>query len=223
MPPLSSPPDKESSEIEEVLHDIKAPLSAIVAGLDLLDEQELSESSRDEVKRSLKLSAHTVVEMIEILSTARSLGQQNLSFNKEQIILADLLNEISTTHAPVFKAKNVELRVSPGSNMTKISGDSRALKRVFANLLSNSLRNSSPQSRVSINVARRGRQVVLTVTDEGPGFALERGTNGRYHSAAQGTGLGLTICKRIIEAHNGHMHISSAPGKGTSVALFLPQ
>ncbi|HAH87819.1 MAG TPA: hypothetical protein DCL60_10680, partial [Armatimonadetes bacterium] len=103
---------------------------------------------------------------------------------------------------------------------------------VIINLLENSLRYAPRGSKITLEAYGEGNKAVITVTDEGAGIAPEHlphlGERFFRVDAARtrgkgGAGLGLSICKSIVEAHNGQMTIDSAPGHGTSVTIIIPR
>ena len=107
--------------------------------------------------------------------------------------------------------------------------DAGAVHRIWDNLVSNAIKYSNPDSEVVMAVQARGKQVILSVTDQGAGMdasdlqriarPFEQGRNARGRA---GTGLGLAMVKRLAEMHGGKMVIRTAPGAGTQVVVVLP-
>lgn len=113
-----------------------------------------------------------------------------------------------------------------------VLGDRSYLVRLFVNLLENAVRVSEPLATVRVSSKCAGLNLVVTVTDEGPGIAPEhlphiferfyRVDESRQRGAG-GTGLGLAICQSIVEAHNGSISVESELGVGTTIAVILPR
>jgi two-component system OmpR family sensor kinase len=112
-----------------------------------------------------------------------------------------------------------------------VRGDADRLYQVMANLLANVRVHTPPNTPVDVKVAQQGSQVVITVTDHGPGLspeALERVFERFYRAdkararASGGTGLGLSIVAAIVQSHGGEVGVSSTPGEGATFTVTLP-
>lgn len=134
--------------------------------------------------------------------------------------------------------RDVALRVqgrSPGfevvfdlENLPTIQGDNVRLGQVFENLLDNAVKYA-PHSKVTIGARKQERSVVLTVADQGPGipfehlpYIFERFYRVPAEGGQRGTGLGLFICRQIVQAHHGRIAVETASGKGTTFRIELP-
>jgi two-component system sensor histidine kinase KdpD len=107
--------------------------------------------------------------------------------------------------------------------------DAVLIERVLANLLENAAKYTPPGSRILIEAAVRGTQLEVAVADNGPGLApgseetvFEKFTRGRTESATPGMGLGLAICRAIVEAHRGRIQAHNEPQGGVRFTFFLP-
>jgi len=106
--------------------------------------------------------------------------------------------------------------------------DAPLLERVLCNVLENAAKYTPPGSRIAIDARERGDLVELRVTDDGPGLPhgreetiFEKFTRGRQESNTPGVGLGLAICRAIVEAHGGRIHAEQAPGGGARIVIAL--
>lgn len=107
----------------------------------------------------------------------------------------------------------------------RVSGSSDRLGQVLLNLLKNSLQAMPLGGVLKVAAESSGGNVVLDVTDSGEGISaadLPRVFNPFFTTKPRGTGIGLALCKKIVEEHKGRIHISSVPGQGTSVTVILP-
>ena len=109
-----------------------------------------------------------------------------------------------------------------------IQADTVRLAQVFGNLLDNAIKYA-PGSKITISLRVEPEKQIVTISDQGPGipsehlpFLFERFYRVSGHSNKRGTGLGLFICKQIIQAHNGQISVNTSPGKGTSFHVELP-
>jgi signal transduction histidine kinase len=121
-------------------------------------------------------------------------------------------NEISTV--PVFDLSLPEVRLDPAQ-----------LKQVLVNLVQNARQAMGREGTLTLGTERRGDWVVLSVSDTGEGIApesLERIWEPFFTTRTQGTGLGLSLVRRIVEDHGGHVEVESQPGQGTTFRLYFP-
>jgi two-component system, OmpR family, sensor histidine kinase VicK len=109
-----------------------------------------------------------------------------------------------------------------------VQADDNRIRQVFSNLLDNAVKHSPPSSPVAVRMELDENAVVVHVSDEGPGLPageleriFERFVRGRGTNVA-GTGLGLHICRQIVEAHHGRIWAESAEGRGATFTVQLP-
>ena len=110
-----------------------------------------------------------------------------------------------------------------------VNGDGPALERVFTNLLTNALKFTAMDGRVSMQTAVQGEEAVVVISDTGPGIApgetqaiFEKYRQTLVGMQREGTGLGLFVVKTLVEAHGGRVAVESALGKGSRFSVFLP-
>lgn len=122
---------------------------------------------------------------------------------------------------------------SPAGHVSEVLGDEESLEQVFMNLLSNAIKFNKPQGRVRIDLRDEPDSVVVEVQDTGIGIAKEhlpfifdqffQVGRGEDKARKKGSGLGLSIAKKIVEAHRGRIDVSSEPGCGTTFTVRLPK
>ena len=124
-----------------------------------------------------------------------------------------------------------QLRFDIGSNLPQVNGDAGVLERVLINILENAIRYSPVDQPVTLTAQRKGRSVVIAVTDKGAGIPeseRERVFDMFYRikaaqGATHGAGLGLSICRGFIEAHKGRIVADTGEGGvGTKIMIYLP-
>ena len=129
------------------------------------------------------------------------------------------------------REKHVRLATDVTKMLPQVTADERACRQILINLLSNAIKFSNEHSVVTVSMKRQGRFLNLSVADLGigmgeeavrrvgePFFQANDGLNRRY----EGTGLGLSIVKGLVDLHDGQLHVTSAPGQGTTVTVLLP-
>jgi len=145
-----------------------------------------------------------------------------------QVASAGLVNNVFAVYAEMADAKNIvmENKIDPG---TSLSADYNILHSVFRNLLANAIKYTAPGGQITVNSISAGSEITLSVTDNGPGMTAEKKEmlfdkerlDEKSHPES-GTGLGLLLCKELIESAGGHIDLISALGQGTTVSFTLP-
>lgn len=186
---------------------------------DLLKKIEVLEREVDRLARLLD-------EMLEAFRVHE--GRLALSFS--DVDLGELLDRAVQLFAAAHEGRSFIVDGVPARGLT-VAGDFRRLEDVFRNLLSNAVKYSPPSSDIRVTVELVDGSVVVSVSDQGVGIPPEdlphvfegfyRGRN-LGNQDPGGLGLGLFICKRVVEAHGGSIHIESSPGRGTTCRVRLP-
>lgn len=208
-------------------HDLQAPVRRVMKFLELLQldlKETMTERSQDYINRAMK-SANHMSQLIQALLEFAKIGGSQQSFElvdlnlllKEVMIQLEVL--ISTTGA------KIEYGVLP-----TISGNRMCLMQLFQNLLSNALKfRSDKPPCIRISAKLKGSTWILTVQDNGVGIpfeSLERvfGLFQRVdnETKAEGTGIGLALCKKIVDLHAGRIWVDSEEGVGTAFQMTFP-
>jgi len=153
----------------------------------------------------------------------------------EQVDLSVITRQAVAMFGGVAEERSVSLVLEPPTAALKLHGDASQLRQVFGNLLDNAIRFTPEGGRVTVSVGtgEAGRQAFVTVADTGSGIAPEhlgrvfdrfyKADASRTRSeAARGGGLGLAICRSIVERHGGSIVVASTPSRGTTFTVRLP-
>lgn len=219
--------ESRSQELDQfgrvVAHDLRAPLRSIEAFTRLAIETEDSDESSEYLDRVLNavgrmrrlldsLVEHADAEDVELDVSFTPLGEV------VRAAMADLSVDIDESGAVID--------VGP---LPTVDCDPTQLRRVFTNVLSNSIRYTNPSPpRIMIRGFEESDRVRITVTDSGAGFPSDLTEEAfqplrRLTSTGAGQGIGLSICRRIVNRHGGEMWAESEPGAGTTISLTLPK
>ncbi len=141
--------------------------------------------------------------------------------------LSELVERALTIQEPLVKRKNLLVELSLSQELELIV-DSQLLERLFANLLGNAIKFTPENGKIKIVVEDLPEKVKVEIADTGPGIPgeyLEKIFNKfqQLQSTKGGTGLGLTICKYIVEAHGGQIWVESKLGEGSKFIFWLPK
>jgi signal transduction histidine kinase len=173
------------------------------------------------VLRELRASTDRARALIDgVLDYARS-GELTL----ERVPLRDVMTEVEADLRAPIDAAGAELRVG---GLPEVSGDPRQLRRVMQNLVGNALKfRGDVPPRIDVSAAARDDEWVVTVEDNGIGISREHartifGMFSRVDRRVDGSGIGLAVCRRVVEAHGGHIWVEAAEGGGSAFRFTLP-
>ena len=209
-----------------ILHQIKNPLQTIVLHSDLLqnDKMVADPLHRREVADAIIGESQRLVAMLEELSVYASGAQRAL--NRQPVALDDLARQVAGHEAR--ESEGTGLRVD-ASRMAPavVFADAYYLRQVLDNLVRNAREAMGGQddARLDVSVERSGTDAVVRVTDNGPGIPadrLDRVFQPFVSTKGKGMGLGLAICREIVEAHAGRLEVDSTVGQGTTFTIRLP-
>ncbi|MFL5382811.1 MAG: sensor histidine kinase [Longimicrobiaceae bacterium] len=210
-----------------ILHQIKNPLQTIVLHADILqDERIVSEPhQRREVCEAIVGESQRLVAMLDELSVYASGSRRAL--NRRAMRLDDLVRQVTDVEAREAAETGLVLDASAISPAT-VNGDAYYLRQVFENLVRNAreaMEEHDETPRLRVSVSRGGGQAEVRVADNGPGIApenLQRIFQPFVSTKGKGMGLGLAICREIVEGHGGRLDVESTQGKGTTFTVTLP-
>jgi signal transduction histidine kinase len=216
--------------ISTLAHELKNPLTAIIGHLELLETAEdglLTGSSLAAIERAATRLSDLVADLL-LLS---KVGDPHRPFMPVPVDLSDIVSCASELLAAQAAKQGVTVELQGTTEKVTAYGDAAELDRVVGNLLSNAVKFSPVGGTVTFGVEELDDCVVLRCTDQGIGISPEdqaqlfteffRSTNPAALDIP-GTGLGLTIVKRIVERHNGTIALESGLGSGTTFTVTLP-
>jgi K+-sensing histidine kinase KdpD len=218
---------------EEVLavvaHDLRNPLTLVGTSTEMIAELGDDPAKRREMADVVRRSVKRMNTMISDLLDITRLQAGHLALESTALPVSDVLKQVAQGWPAMLAAKGITLTVLPPSPDLKVQADAGRLAQVLDNLLGNAGKFTPPGGRVCVRAERDpGGQVRFMVSDNGPGLAPEALARlfDRFWQARRadrrGIGLGLTICKGIVEAHGGRIWCESASGKGTKFFFTIP-
>jgi len=213
-------------------HELRTPLAAIMGYQELLADGitgPVTEAQAQQLGR-IKVSARHLLSLIDEILTFTRLDAGRETVIPEPIDLDDALKDAGEIVEPLATAKKLELRiVSPGRG-SMIESDSTKIRQILVNLLSNAVKFTETGS-VTAEANLLGRDFLLKVTDTGIGIQQENihrifdpfwQVEQKATRRATGTGLGLTVTKRLANLLGGDVDVASTPGQGTTFTVRLP-
>lgn len=230
--PRAAPPSHTTHLIGVVAHELRAPLAAIKGFTTLLLDyaDRLDPGERRQMLEEIDAATERMHELIDSLLDLTRLQAGMLPVRREPVDLTAVLRRAVTEAAARYPARAVQLEIPPA--LPLILGDARRLGQVVQNLLDNAVRYSPSDSPVAVrawHTADGG--VAFAVTDRGIGISPEhhdRIFTPFYRVSAgtarevNGCGLGLAICRGLVEAHGGSITVDSQAGTGATFTVRLP-
>jgi len=217
--------------INALAHELKTPLTSIVASGGLLLEELKNGRKSPQVRLTENiLSATEKLEarLSELLDIARV---ESLSFglNLEPLDLRPLLQNIANELAPAAAGKHQTLTLDISPSVPMVNADKQRMEQVLLNLLTNAIKFCREGSEIQLGLRKEGTEVVVEVKDNGPGISKEeqaRLFTPYYRVDADrkrfpGSGLGLALSKQLVELHGGKMWVESELGQGSTFSFSL--
>lgn len=212
-----------------VSHDLKSPLVTIKGFLGYL-EQHVKTGNVKRFQEDAQRIANAVDKMSKLLSDLLELSRIGRMMNPAQTVtFDDVAREALNLVQGRLEERGVAVQIQP--NLPKVRGDHQRLIEVLQNLIDNAAKYMGDQPQPKIEIGQRGEEdgkPICFVKDNGMGIAREHherifGLFNKLDSTSEGTGVGLTLVKRIIEFHGGRIWVESEAGKGSAFYFTLPR
>lgn len=222
----------KSDFVSAVSHELRTPLAAIKGYAALLGSGQFGALAKPQQERIAKVEKHAdlLSQFITNLLDIARIESGRVTMERRSIPVEEFLTGVHDVVAPQLEAKRIRYTVDVDGVKTLI-GDSQHLHRVFVNLLSNAVKYTPDGGTVRVGLQREGTSILATVSDTGCGIASEDlpklfqefyRASDPINQQVRGTGLGLALVKRIVDAHQGRIWVTSEYGKGSTFLVSLP-
>ncbi|PWH15995.1 MAG: hypothetical protein DDG58_10280 [Ardenticatenia bacterium] len=219
-----------------VSHELRTPLTCIQSSVSLLLEDEPPDGeTAHEFLEIIQRQNERLILMVNNLLNATRLEHAELQWGSQPVALDELITRAVHRLRLLAAEKQITLRTQLPDEPVRVVGDADWLEQVIVNLLDNAIKFTPSEGEVSIAAQAMPQEVTVTVRDSGIGIPeseLERVFDKFYRVSDQpsgvprprhGSGLGLYIVRRVVEAHRGHIHAESTPGTGSTFTISLPR
>lgn len=215
--------------VSSVTHELRAPLFAIQSyARIMLKESSLSEEDRERIVR-VEENAGRLARFVTTLLDAARIERGKLDYTPREVELEEIVRDVAAFHGERAKEEGRSISVNVGPGPHRARADSDMIVMALTNLVANGLKFSPRGGKVVVSLRRAQEGHELAVTDDGPGIEprdqlrlfrpFERLPAGKK---LQGTGLGLSTVKTIVETHGGKVGVVSSPGNGSRFHFTLP-
>ncbi len=222
----------KSQFISTVSHELRTPLASMREAVAIVSDEMAGEINKEQ-KNFLdiaKRNADRLSRLIDEFLDFQRLSANKMRFHMQDNDIKEVVKDAYNTMAPYAKKKGVHLSTELDGNMPKIKFDNDRMIQVLINLISNAIKFTPENGQVSVRAQRQGEDLAIRISDTGMGMPKEdlpkifeqfyRVNHPNRH--VKGTGLGLTIVKKIVEVHRGRIEVDSEVDKGTTFTVFLP-
>lgn len=207
-----------------ISHDIKTPLTSIIGYSNLIEQEKLTKGEINEY--NIKINEKSI-HIKNILSTFDDylINKENQVLKYDKISIKNLVKNLENDYKIELKSKNIDFNIKTKLDNNYITMDMLKIKRVFSNIISNSVRHIEEKGSININIIRENSNFKFIVSDNGPGVD-EKIINKIFEPlfttdpSRKISGLGLSICKEFIEMHNGT--IKAYNNKGLTIEFTIP-
>jgi two-component system NtrC family sensor kinase len=226
--------DMKSDFMRRIEHGSRSHLSVIKSCLSLVLGEHYSKLN-DQQKDLIEMAERRSSTMLELLDDFLLLSYRKSAigiYNMEPVQLADLIKNIVVDIQAESEKKNIVIDIQIPSDFPPVWADRTSLNEIFSNLLNNAVKYTGENGAVTVSAKQKDDFIEINVADTGIGIASEdcskifdefyRSPNAKSYKI-EGTGLGLTIVKEIVEAHHGRISVQSELGKGCTITVSLPK
>jgi PAS domain S-box-containing protein len=229
---LSEEGRRKNEFLATLAHELRNPMAALSNMLEILRRKGPDEPAPPQAVEAMGRQLSQLVRLVDDLLDLSRITHNRLELRKGPVELGAVIDQAVESSRPLVESMRHELRVVPSPGPITLEGDAARLAQVFANLLNNSAKYTSPGGKIEVKTERRGKEAVVTVKDNGAGIPPERLDSifemfnqgqGSLERSQGGLGIGLTLVRRLVQMHGGSVQAESAgEGKGAEFVVRLP-
>lgn len=223
----------KSQFFSNITHELKTPLTLILAPTEAIVKGELGRFSKEQQEyfRRIYQNGLRLMKLINDLLDLAKMEDSKLKLRIDELNLGEFAGELVANIKPLADRKNIELKLVIPETPLMVWADRHRLEQVFINLLANAVKFTPSQGSITMSVEREAEMVKVSVVDTGIGvpqdklshifdrFSQVDGTTTRKFG---GTGIGLALAKELTELHGGNIWAESGTGMGTTLRVTLP-
>lgn len=219
--------------IDTLAHELKTPLTSIIAAAGLLAEEleNVADKSSQKLIQTIIQNSSTLEKRLgELLDTVKT-GSGKIQLQLEPVDMKSIIQGTCVQIAPLVQGKGQTLTTDIPPSLPLIHGDGPRLEQVLLNLMTNAVKFTPQGGSISIKVRQEDSGLTVAVKDNGVGIAKEEQPRlfkpySRISADRQrqpGLGLGLALAKQVVELHGGRIWVDSESGRGSTFSFFLPK
>lgn len=231
---LESMGNNKSEFIASLAHELRTPLNAILGYSELLADPSFGSLKPVEVRkqaRAINQSGQHLMQLINDVLDLSKIEAGKLELYVEKVPVKDTIAEVVSLIDPMSKSKDIKVKSQFGGAPDYIKADEKRIRQILLNLLSNAIKFTPEGGSIQVSATKNGRNLIISVSDTGVGippdelsriFKQFHQAGGSYSRKQEGTGLGLTLTKQLVELHGGTIEVESEVGKGSTFRFKIP-
>ena len=219
--------------VANVSHDLRTPLASLQAYLEtlLIKSETLTAEQRNEFLQHAFRQSQGLGKLVDALFELAKLDSGQIQLKREQFSLGELAQDVGLKHSLKAQDMGISVQTTIPDDLPSVDADIGLIERVLDNLMDNAIRHTPKGGKIEVLLNKMDSGVNVSVNDTGTGipkndlpfiydrfYQSRKGTDNNHG----GAGLGLAICKRILELHASQIVVNSMPNQGTSVQFTLP-
>jgi two-component system sensor histidine kinase KdpD len=214
--------------LRAVSHDLRTPLTSISGSANLLLSNNLDEDTRKKLTLDIYDDSLWLINLVENLLSVSRIDKDGVNLQKEPQLVEEIISE--ALHHVNRKATEHIIKVNLKDELLMVDVDVRLIVQVIINIVDNAIKYTEAGSKIDINVCVNGKKVIMEIADNGEGiskhnkdciFDMFFTVNGNKGDSRRGLGLGLALCKSIINAHGGKIYVRDNKPQGTIFGFTL--
>jgi len=230
LTPVQQIHEQQKQFVSDVSHELRTPLSVMSGEIEIALRKPHKTNEYIQVLTSSKQELGHLISLVENLLFLAKEDQKAISLQSEKVDLTDILNNVISTLIEKINKKKIILKLRPADESITVAGQASMLRQLFFNIIDNAIIYTPENGKIDIALTTNTNHVIIKVKDTGIGITPQEQKKifERFYrvdssrSQIKGYGLGLAICQSIVRTHKGHIDITSKPGKGTTVSVYLP-
>jgi signal transduction histidine kinase len=215
----------KSELMQTISHEARTPLAVLASYAGLVSVELRSRGVGREITGDLEKIEYEARRVADLIDSMKKLTlAQEEGVRRMPLDVGEIVRQTARLYQPILERGGVRLEFDLPDDLSPVLGNPEELTQILFNLLQNA-RNHTERGRIHILVRQDADVIIVTVADTGAGIApemlprvFERGVSGMEG----GSGVGLAVCRELVEAHEGTINIQSEPGRGTTVTLTMP-
>ena len=217
-----------NSLLAALSHDLRTPLTVLFGQAEILTLDLAAEGSRYAPQAGqIRQQTLSTIRLVNNMLDMARIQSGGINLRAEWVALDEVIGGALKIMEPLLNGRQVKLELP--AQLLPVKVDGPLLERVFTNLLENALKYAGERAEIGIRARQQREMLAIDVWDNGPGIAegqerliFEKFARGNKESAVPGVGLGLAVCKAIIEMHGGQIRASNRPEGGACFSIQLP-
>jgi signal transduction histidine kinase len=220
----------QSDLVSELVHELRNPLASLNTAVQLLQRSDFPEEKRKHIFEMINAEFHRLADLTTSLLDYSRFESGRVRLNLTKFDLTELLSESMEFMQMQADGKDIKIILNTVNRNLVVTADRDKIKQVILNLLNNAIKYNHPGGKVTITAHQTPTDLSFSIQDTGQGIPAEYIPRlfDRFFRAPEmekqstGIGLGLTVCKQIVEAHKGKIEVTSISGKGSTFTVHLP-